>query len=82
MDSLLTKKQNQLLPVEVRKECEMIIAKGAKLLAVKLIKDSTHLGLRECKHIADCIHEEMIVSKARATALDYVINGKDNRKIN
>jgi ribosomal protein L7/L12 len=82
MDSLLTKEQNKILPIEIRKECEMLIEKGAKLHAVKLIKDNTHLGLRESKHIADCIHEEMIVRKAKDSILDHIINERDNRKIN
>ena len=81
MDSLLTKEQNKILPIMTRKKVECIIEGGARLQAIKLIKDNTGLGLRECKHIADCIREEMIVSKARGTALDHMIKEREKHKI-
>lgn len=79
MESLLTKHQNAVLAIDVRKNAEMLITQGAKLHAVKLIKENTNLGLRECKHIADCLHEEMIISKARGTLLDHMSDNKRKR---
>lgn len=82
MDSLLTKEQLRILPIEDRKWAETLIEKGAKLEAVKHIKTATGLGLRESKHICDCVHEEMIVRKAKDSVLDHMVNERDKRNIN